>query len=325
MACAGTSGCGTLQSTEDEKSHLPESLSPHEHVCSRGPHAGRTFPYRMLIPNQKPPPNGHPLIVWLHGYGENGDDNRAQLRWLELFFNQRSDGGRSDFFLLAMQCPSDFGGWHKPTHEDGSGDMLSVVHEAMSEIVDRFPIDRDRIYLAGISSGGDGCWHFATRHPEWFAAVAPMASTGGNVQDVCRIKETPVWAFHTAADTGAPVEGVRQIVSALEECGGRCELSETDGLTHDCWTAAFRDYDVLGWLLSQRKGSPEGRAPGAVPLVSRLANLTRLWPALASRLLPLAVLAVLIFVGYYEARRRRRQSYIRSTTAANNAVQDSPS
>jgi predicted peptidase len=190
-----------------------------------------------------------PLLVWLHGFGESGDDNRAHIRWLELLFQENR--GPFPCFVLAYQCP--FG--HR-TWSDGplKSQPLTVVKAVIDDVLLRFPINRERLYLSGVSSGGTACWEMLVRHPRLFAAAAPLASGGVRVRNDQAVPSATIWTFHCREDPQAPVESVRQTVSRVRALGGRAYLTETPGYTHDCWTTAFNDYCFVDWLLTQRKG-----------------------------------------------------------------------
>jgi hypothetical protein len=98
------------------------------------------------------------------------------------------------------------------------------------------------------------------RHPQFFAAGAPLASGGASSRNLESIAHIPIWTFHTQDDPDVSVQGVRNTVSQLRAAGGNVFLSETPGVTHDAWTIAFRDFRLLDWLLAQQQGVP-GPAP----------------------------------------------------------------
>ena len=198
----------------------------------------------------------YPLIVWLHGRGEAGDDNRSQLRFLDsLVFPEPWTRERFPFFLLAIQCHADNPGWAKPGDSDKT-DMLDVTTAILDETFANHPIDRDRISLAGISGGGADCWRFASEMSGNFSAAVPLS--GGGVafgsQDIEPLKQVPIWAFNCSRDKSTPVEPVERMVAMLEHAGVNVHLSVLEDDSHDSWTAAFKDYGVLQWMLAQRRG-----------------------------------------------------------------------
>ena len=154
------------------------------------------------------------------------------------------------FFVLAMQCPEADPTWIHG-NDDAAGDMLVVTYEVLQKTLREQPVDQDRIYLSGVSSGGAGCWEMAMRHPDLFAAVAPMSSGGGDVSRVSKLVNIPIWAFHCLYD--AP-EGVEQTVAALREAGGNVHLTLLRSAIHDSWHDAFRGFGSFDWMLAQRRG-----------------------------------------------------------------------
>ena len=118
------------------------------------------------------------------------------------------------------------------------------------------------------------------RRPDLFAAVAPLAGPGcgGDPGTLAAIRQVPVWAFHAAHDPVLPSTSVKETVLALRQVGGNAALTEVDADYHDCWTAAFRDWRLMDWLLIQKRGrtawlAPPGRRPIDWPVVGGLAAL----------------------------------------------------
>ncbi len=208
--------------------------------------------YRLYVPEKGRVTLPAPLLVWLHGDGERGDDNLNHLRWMNLVFE--AENNSPPLFILAVQHPANQR-WFTPGSQS---DTVSAVSEILEQIQAKYPIDRDRIYLSGVSTGGTACWELACRHPQRFAAMAPMASTGGDVSKASKLAKIPIWAFHSRTDR-LKVDRARAMVDAIQSAGGNARLTETDQKTmssHDCWTPAIQDYHLLDWLLAQRRGHP---------------------------------------------------------------------
>jgi predicted peptidase len=128
---------------------------------------------------------------------------------------------------------------------------MDVLHKVMQD----YPVDADRICLAGVSTGGSACWEMAMRYPDMFAAVVPMASWGGDMSRAARLARIPIWTFHNRDDdTPTPVD-VRRTVKAVEEAGGNIHLTLVPATGHNCWYAAFKVHDAMGWMLLQRRGA----------------------------------------------------------------------
>jgi predicted peptidase len=223
---------------------------------------GRVYRYRLYVPPEHINDHNLPLLIWLHGHGERGEENLKSLKWLPLLFEMTDD--KPPFFILVPQHHSDET-WVTPA-EASTVDALSVTYQMLEQIMVEYSVDSNRVYLAGVSSGGSACWELATRHPELFAAVAPMSSSGGNISKAGNLIGRPVWAFHSSVDRMTPPEGVRAMVNAVNKAGGIAALTEvepsSDLSDHDSWTLAFCQYHVVDWLLAQHRGVPVASLPG---------------------------------------------------------------
>jgi predicted peptidase len=217
------------------------------------------------------------LIVWLHGYGEAGTNNMSQLRWLELMFPDQDAAESAKFFVLVTQCPPDHPTWFRNVgattkNAIAEDDPLGVLRAIIDQTTNDFPIDKDRILLAGVSSGASGCFEVAMRYPTLFAGVAPLGPGAADENRVARLRDVPMWAFISPDDGEDSAIMVRGAIQKLRKAGGRGLLTVTRDVTHDCWTTAFRDYDLLAWFLAQEKGGNDVRPPGTVPWSVRLAS-----------------------------------------------------
>jgi predicted peptidase len=243
-----------------------------EHLYTGGRYSDHSFRYRLFLPRPYDPEQKYPLILWLHGAGsERGSDNWSQLRYIGTHVYHENPEGVYPFFVLAPQCPLENreGLWQskqllRPPGSDGEerGDeMLTVAIDILDQTIRDYPIDDNRIFLIGISSGGNAAWEAAIRYPQRFAAVAPIASAGASLKGIRALSENHIWCFHVRADTGTVIHGARDTVSAVRALGGRCYLTETPGVTHDCWTPALLEFGLIDWLLQQKKDG-EGTVPG---------------------------------------------------------------
>lgn len=270
-----------------------------------GGYQNELFRYRLFEPAVASTQERWPLIVWLHGNCESERDNIAHLKWLDQFvFRPPWDKGRYPFYLLAVQCPRDNFNWTKKL-SDAQDDMVNVAAAILEQTLRDYPIDDERVYAAGVSSGGDGAWELAIRSPRRFAAVVPLGSGGGDNARVQQIQDIPVWTFHCNRDTATPVELVRTTTQILKARGGNVCLTEVDSERHDCWTVAFNQYHLLEWMLSQRAGH-KCPAPGTVPFATRFRDFMagwQWWQVLVQAGIPLFFLAVVV-----HARRLRRRS-----------------
>jgi predicted peptidase len=273
--------------------------------------SGKSWQYRLHIPQQLENGESYTLVVWLHGEGQSGDDNRIQLRHLEetlLTAERREHGCR--MFILAPQKPKGVP-WHgAPASPPDALDMLDVVTKMIEKTSAEHPIDPSRIIVMGLSSGSGATWAFGARYPDMFAAALPFAC-GPSEGSIAGLVSVPVWAFHSPKDTMASPEASEQAVNELSSLGGLAAFTlssdfpeATSGLpAHSCWASAFRDYNLYDWLLAQSMGSgsapPPGRAPEDV--------MQYVW-ALGAVVVATIVLAPC----YAEIRRYHRQSLMRA-------------
>lgn len=219
------------------------------------------FRYRLLLPGRSPAgsTSRYPLVLFLHGAGERGDDNLKQLKYLPTWLADPVVRRRHPCFVLAPQCRTDER-WVDVSWADGQStpqaaapcvDLAAAV-AALDDVLSREAVDPGRIYLTGLSMGGFGTWDLAARMPDRFAAILPVCG-GGDERVARRIAALPTWCFHGDADNAVPVGRSRAMIRAIEEAGGRPIYSELAGVGHDSWTPAYRDAFVLDWLFAQRR------------------------------------------------------------------------
>jgi predicted peptidase len=127
-----------------------------------------------------------------------------------------------------------------------------VLGRVLDEVVREYHVDRDRIYVTGLSMGGLGTWALAIAHPRRFAAIAPICG-GGDPSHICVIKHLPVWTFHGAKDTGVPIEYTEVMVQALHECGGNVRFTIYPDAEHDSWTETYNNPELYRWFLEHRR------------------------------------------------------------------------
>jgi len=221
------------------------------------------FRYRLLVP-EPAISNGrqderYPLVLYLHGAGERGNDNAKQLKYLPSWLAEPDLRRTHPCFVLAPQCRMDER-WVDVSWADATStpqpaaptvDLTAAV-AALEDVLAREAVDPTRIYLTGLSMGGYGVWDLATRMPDRFAAILPVCG-GGDERVAANIAALPIWCFHGDADTAVPVQRSRAMIAAVRAAGGRPIYSELVGVGHDSWTPAYRNAFVLDWLFSQRR------------------------------------------------------------------------
>lgn len=219
---------------------------------------GAALAYRLFKPVKMDAGQRYPVILFLHGAGERGDNNEAQLMHGLRVFSSPEMQAKHPAFILVPQCPAgrkwsdvDWSLLKSALPEKPSASM-QLAMQALDSLVSTLPIDPKRIYIAGISMGGYGTWDAATRWPEKFAAAVPVCG-GGDDLKAARLKNLPVWCFHGDKDTVVPVVRSRDMVQAVQSAGGSVKYTEYPGVGHNCWDRAYAEPALYEWLFAQRK------------------------------------------------------------------------
>jgi predicted peptidase len=180
-----------------------------------------------------------PLMLFLHGAGERGSDlEKVKLHGPPKMVENGKD---FPFIIVSPQCPKD----------DWWNEKLELLTNLLDDIVARYDVDRERIYLTGLSMGGYGTWALASKYPDRFAAIAPICG-GGRRFMAHRLKDLPVWAFHGAKDEVVPVRESVEMVNAVKAYGGNARLTVYPDAGHDSWTETYNNQELYDWLLEHR-------------------------------------------------------------------------
>ena len=228
---------------------------PHLHVFTGGDYDKETFRYQFLAPQSIEPGKTYPLILFLHGAGERGDDPEVlKKHFLPAI---ASDEFRKTFpcFVIAPQCRTGER-WADRKSDDAKANeptaMMQMALQCVDDVLGEFPVDKNRLYLTGLSMGGYGSWDLAARQADRWAAVVPICG-GGDEANADKLKAVPIWVFHGDADKAVPVEASRGMVEAIRAAGGDPKYTEYPGVGHDSWTQTYADPDgVFKWMFEQR-------------------------------------------------------------------------
>lgn len=219
---------------------------------------GKSLNFRQLNPIKVEEGKKYPLVIFLHGAGERGDDNQVQLKHGMDKFASPAVREKYPCYVIAPQCPAGEQWvnvpWSADKHknpEKPSGAM-GRVFEVVDAYVKNLPVDADRIYITGLSMGGYGTWDAIARRPNFFAAAIPICG-GGDSSDVSAYKSLPIWAFHGDKDTAVKVERSRDMIAALKKAGGDPKYTEYPGVGHNSWTETYNNDDVIAWLFAQKR------------------------------------------------------------------------
>lgn len=206
----------------------------------------------------------YPLVIFLHGAGERGNNNIAQVAGQDAFLNLifSEEGAKYPAYLIAPQCPHNKKwcevSWSlRDTHDtpETASYAMGLLYELLQNMKANDQIDPDRIYVTGISMGGYGTFDFLVRYPNEVAAAMPVCGGADNekLAAVPEIRNVPVWIFHGDADGAVPTQRSRNAYEALKKNGGNVQYTEYPGVGHNCWDRAYRTPGLADWLFSQKK------------------------------------------------------------------------
>jgi len=228
---------------------------------------GTTLPYRILLPENYDPNQAYPLVLFLHGAGERGDDNALQLVHGAELFTDKKHREQFPAIVVFPQCPAESywanidpgegAHWQFPLLRTPPTPLKNVIG-LLAELEEEHRIDPHRRYLGGLSMGGFGTFELLARKPNYFAAAFPICG-GGNVLAAPLMKDTELWVFHGGLDDVVPPVNSRKMVEALQEAGASVQYSEYPQANHNSWDSAFAEPELLPWLFSHHRYLPAGR------------------------------------------------------------------
>lgn len=217
--------------------------------------------YRLYVPPNYDASRRYPLLLFLHGSGALGTDNRRQIG-TELAHLHTRIQAKEPAFVLAPQCP-EVDKWVTKSQtaphrnfsqkERPESDGIKLVLSLLDELEHKYSLDPDRIYVTGHSSGGSGTWDIVSRRAlDRFAAAIPVTGTN-DPSRANAIRSLPVWVFHGAKDQINPVQNAREMVAALRAHGSTVRYTEYADVAHDTLGRAYREPELVPWLLEQRR------------------------------------------------------------------------
>lgn len=200
----------------------------------------RTYNYLLFLPKGYETKEKWPLIVFLHGAGERGNNLEYLKRnGVSLVVEEQTN---FPFIVISPQCPHQQY-WAVPL-------LIRLLDEASAN----FKIDLERIYLTGLSMGGYGTWHLAAAKPDLFAAIAPICG-GGDAEAAFYFKNLPVWAFHGAKDNIVALSESEKMVQAVKKFGGNVKFTVYPEAGHDSWTETYNNPALYEWFLQHQRAS----------------------------------------------------------------------
>jgi predicted peptidase len=222
---------------------------------------GKVLPYQILYPKDYKPSKKYPLLVVLHGAGERGDDNEAQMKYGKNVFLDSLNRINYPAIVIFPQCPKD--SYWSSVKINRSTTPTSFIFDysvpinwplqAVLDLVKSIKHDKNRTYIMGLSMGGMGTMEAISRNPKMFAAASPICG-GADLSYVPQyVKRVPLWVHHGDVDIVVPVRHSRELVKAVQDQGVEVKYSEYPGVNHNSWDNAFKQPDLLSWIFSHRK------------------------------------------------------------------------
>lgn len=198
--------------------------------------------YDLFVPENYTAKEKMPLMLFLHGAGERGDDLNQVRKWgPPKLVKKRKD---FPFILISPQCPRN--AWWT-----AKADALAKL---VDEVAGKLSVDKKKMYCTGLSMGGYGTWTLCAKHPKLFAAAAPVCG-GGDAKTAAVLKDLPLWTFHGDADNVVPLRGTQKMIDAIKEAGGeKAKITIYKGVGHNSWSETYANEELYKWFLTHSRG-----------------------------------------------------------------------
>jgi predicted peptidase len=224
-----------------------------------------TLPYRILLPLNYDATKKYPLICVLHGAGERGNDNEAQLVHGAGLFLKDSIRQNYPAIVVFPQCPSKSFWANTIFKQDSTGKRsvefqaegdptiaMDLAQQLLKKIINEYPVNKKQVYVGGLSMGGMGTFEIVRRNPKLFAAAFPICG-GAAPSTASKLTKVKWWVFHGDADAVVPFAFSQTMVDALQKAGADVKFSLYPGVNHNSWDNAFAEPTLLSWLFAQHK------------------------------------------------------------------------
>jgi predicted peptidase len=224
-----------------------------------------TLNYRMLLPQNFDPSKSYPLLIFLHGVGERGADNEAQLKNGGAVFLK--DNFRKNFpcIVIFPQCPKDSFWSNTLIRKDSAGknewiflkggNPSGAMHALLGMIntfIKKPYVNKNQVYAGGLSMGGMGTYELLRRKPKIFAAAFVICG-GDNVDNVNKYRQIPLWIFHGVKDETVKLQYAQAIAAELKLTGREVKFTQYAWLAHNSWDAALAEPALFPWLFAHKK------------------------------------------------------------------------
>jgi lysophospholipase L1-like esterase/predicted esterase len=247
-----TAGASVFQNQHDS---IPQSDYISDAVIVKG----KRYPYLLLPPKNIVKGESYPLVLFLHGAGERGNDNKKQKRHFPELMASPEYQDLHSSFVLAPQCPRgeswvdiDWSSEQSTPHRPVATKPLQGAIRALEKVVAKYPIDLESISLTGLSMGGYGTWDLAMRYPYWFAAAIPICG-GGDENNVTRLAGLKLQVWHGKDDKVVPATRSQNMVEAMSNLDMAVDYFELLNTGHNSWHEAYRRKEFLNLLFSAKR------------------------------------------------------------------------
>ena len=246
-----------LRAARQARGALPASLADRFEAKTFTAPNGVTLAYRLLPPAAAPPPGtGAPLVLVLHGSGEIGTGNRAQLTPLALAWARDEARARDGAYVVVPQMPAESVEYSGPVTGDARTSVGTALVAATLALVDAIvaalPIDRQRISVLGFSMGASTAWNLLHARPGFFAAAVAIAGVPRADQAASADAATRIWVIHGNRDENVPIRHDRRAFVPLADAGATIRFSEIDQLAHEVPPVWLIDGSLEEFLLRRR-------------------------------------------------------------------------
>ena len=219
-----------------------------------------TLNYRILKPLNYNPNKRYPVHLFLHGSGERGNDNSSQLTHGGKLFLKKENREKYNSWVIFPQCSKNdrwpslsSDQWDKSFNNNNSkpNKSLGLVIRLMDKFIEKNQVDKQRIYLSGLSMGGMGTFEILFRRPNMFAAATPICGNGIPQLAKLYADKVPLWIFHGSDDNVVSPKYSLAMAKAIIEAGGSPKMTLYENTGHGSWNNAFEEKDFLKWIHSK--------------------------------------------------------------------------
>ena len=221
-----------------------------------------TLHYRILKPLNYDLNKQYPVHLFLHGAGERGNDNISQLTQGGKLFLKKENREKYNSWVIFPQCSENdrwpslkSDTWNKVFNNKITkpNKSLGLVIKLMDEFIEKKQVDKQKIYVGGLSMGGMGTFEILYRRPNMFAAATPICGNGSKKLASFYAEKVPIWIFHGSDDKVVSPKHSLEIAKAIIVSGGSPKMTLYEKTGHDSWTNAFAEKDFIKWVHSKLK------------------------------------------------------------------------